>query len=240
MHLTPKLPHSAASFTMSSLCQICIVLFFSVLVSVVSSQAATEPTTPIPISASSFSFARGAMSSDIVVDMWIDLGCSDCMNDWPTLEEVYASYQNKVKFVYRLLPLPYHQFAFLLAKSAACVAVHSADADDVFDFFNTVYDPPNQALIYNSVTADMSYNSVMEDIVSKFVTNSSSITAEDYVKFMAEDYDLESNTRYGFKNAAIRGIYATPTFTVNGVTVQSGLDSFEDWQEMLDSLTNEL
>ena len=128
------------------------------------------------------------------------------------------------------------QFAFLLAKSAACVASYSSSSDDVFAFFDTVYNPLNQALIYNSVTADLSYNTLMEGVISELVTNSSSLSADAYIKFMAEDYDLESKTRYGFKNAALRGIYQTPMFTVNGVTVQSGLDSFENWQNMLDGL----
>ncbi|GMH71116.1 hypothetical protein TL16_g05568 [Triparma laevis f. inornata] len=152
------------------------------------------------------------------------------------MKSVYETYEDTVKFNYHLFPLPYHQFAFLLAKSANCVDLHG-DAGDVFNFFDIVYTNENQALIYNSVTANMTYNDVMTDIVSNFVTESSaSLSADDFLGFMASDYDCESNTRYQFKNAALNQIYGTPMYTINGVTVTDGLSSMDDWTAMIDGL----
>ena len=80
--------------------------------------ASAQVTSPIPLSAASNGFTRGSASSSVTVNFWIDLGCSDCLSSWPLLNDVYEAYKGDVKFVYHLMPLPYHQFAFMLAKSA--------------------------------------------------------------------------------------------------------------------------
>ena len=216
------------------------VLFVAILflVALAWPSTAQAPSSPIPISSSSYAFSRGSLSSATTVDLWIDLGCSDCLNDWPLLEQVYDKYSDDVRFNYHLFPLPYHQFAFLLAKSANCVALHGSPGD-VFNFFDTLYTPSNQALIYNSATANMTYNEVMTTTVSKFVTDSSdSLSASDFLDFMASDYDCEQNTRYQFKNAALSSIYGTPMYTINGVTVTDGLSTIEDWTTFLDGLVS--
>ena len=168
----------------------------------------------------------------------IDLGCSDCLNSWPLLTEVYETYGDTVKFNYRLMPLPYHQYAFMLAKSAFVVDTYG-ESGDVFSFFDTVYTSENQGRIYNGATNDLSYNDVMNDIVAEFVTNATNIDADQYIQGMDASVcgACEMNARYSFKNAALRGVYGTPMQQVNGVLVD-GLDEMEDWKQVLDSLVN--
>jgi len=61
-----------------------LVLFalLSLLVAPTTSQVASV----IPVSKTNNAFSRGKLDSEITVDMFIDLGCSDCMNDWPMRE----------------------------------------------------------------------------------------------------------------------------------------------------------
>lgn len=82
----------------------------------------------------------------------------------------------------------------------------------------------------------MSYDDVLEDIVAKWVSNATSISEENYLKFMSTDYsnepladyNAEMNARYAFKNAAINGVIGTPTVWINGVEVD-GLEDIDQW-----------
>jgi hypothetical protein len=174
-----------------------------------SAMAATPYISPIPLSKTGYAFSRGDTTSDVTIDLWIDLGCSDCMNEWPLLTEVYSQYESKVKFSYHLFPLPYHQFAFLLNKSVFAVGLVSAEEDDVFKFIDAAYLPENQALVYNSVTADTTYNEMLQ-IVGGWVANSTSVDFSTYLDAMANNGDAEMNTRYSFKASALAAVYGTP------------------------------
>ena len=155
------------------------------------------------------------------------------MNEWPLLSQVYEAYSTKVKFSYHLLPLPYHQYSFILGKSANVVDL-VGESGDVFNFIDAAFIPTNQALVYNGVTADTTYNEMLQ-IVSGFVANTTSISSADYLDAMATNSDAEMNTRYSFKASALESMYGTPMFKVNGVAV-GGLNSFEQWEAALDSL----
>jgi len=137
------------------------------------------------------------------------------MNDWPMLSATYDKWADKVKFNYHLFPLPYHTWAFLLAKSAQVVGLYGTN-DDVFNFIDTAYLPDMQALIYNSATTDITYGDV-QAIVSAWVTNSTSVSAVTYNDAMANDEDAELNTRYAWKQSTLNGISGTPLYNINGV-----------------------
>jgi hypothetical protein len=192
-------------------------------------------TSDIPLSPTGYTFSRGNLASSLKVDLFIDLACSDCMNEWPLLTEVYETYGSDFKFSYHLFPLPYHQFAFLLSKSATIIDTYGTDPSAVFRFFDTVYVPSNQALIYNSATSSLSYNDV-QSIVGSWVANCSDVSLDVYNTAMLSDEDSEMNTRYMWKSIADRGgVFGTPTFAVNDVYVND-VETFVQWDEMLGGL----
>ena len=205
-------------------------VFFSCLLQLVSSQKAE---TLIPLSANSYGFHAGSASSSIIVEFNIDLGCSSCLDSWPTMKQVQEIYASSVHFIYRIFPLPYHQQAFILSKAANCVNFFSPDA--IFKFMDTCFD--NQAEIYNSATADMSYNDVVA-LVEPWAV-SAGITSEQYYEGMntstTNGNAIEMNARYMFKYATLHDIYATPMYIINGEKVM-GLNSYETWAATLDSL----
>jgi hypothetical protein len=149
---------------------------------------------------------------------------------------VYDAYQDTVQFNYRLFPLPYHQYAFLLAKSAFVVDAVGSQGD-VFKFLDEVYQPENQAQIYNSATADLTYNQVLA-VVAGFVANATDVKEADYLLAMDSSEgcgECEMNARYAFKAAALRSVYGTPMQHINGVSVD-GLDTIDDWKSVLGDL----
>ena len=222
---------------LSSALSLLVVLLPSLSTSVSAARASTHDlyTSAIPLSPTSYTFSRGNLASSLKVDLFIDLACSDCMNSWPLLSEVYASYSSEFKFSYHLFPLPYHQFAFLLTKSATIVDMYSDDPDAVFRFMDTVYVPANQGLIYNSVTSATSYNEI-QSLVGTWVTNSSNVSLDAYNTAMLSDEDAEMNTRYMWKSVTDRGgVCGTPTFAVNDVYVND-VETRVQWDEMLEGL----
>lgn len=189
----------------------------------------------IPLQKTGYAYHRGNTSALTTVEFFIDLTCSACLDSWSTLNEVVATYKDKVHFLYRVFPLPYHQQGFIVSKASVVTYVFGTQ-DAVFTFMDTAY--ANQAQIYNSATANMTYNQVV-DLVADWATQGTGVSKETYYAAMdssnAVGNKIEMNTRYMWKYVAIQGVFATPLFNIDGLKV-GGLDTFDDWKAALDPL----
>jgi hypothetical protein len=194
-----------------------------------------QTSTGIPLDRNDWSYQRGDTSSLVVVEYIIDLTCSSTMDAWPVIQQVSNLYNDYVKFQYRVMPLPYHQQGFIVAKAAQLVKFYT-DGKGVFTFMNTAI--VNQPAIYNTATADMTYNEVVR-LVETWAVNGTGLTSAQYYEGMDRDNDsgniIEMNTRYMWKFATSHGYYGTPIYAVNGLNVD-GLETVEEWQEVLNSL----
>jgi hypothetical protein len=171
-------------------------------------------------------------------ELTIDLACSATRDAWETLSEVVQEYKESAKFTVRVLPLPYHQYAFLMSKAASTVYYYLGDRE-AFNFMNTAI--LNQPEIYNSATADKSYNDI-KHLVKGWATNSTALSdvqfEEGFDVSTAPGNTIEMFTRYEFKFAAIEGTYGTPMYRINGLLMDpNGLATIEDWRATLDPLT---
>lgn len=146
------------------------------------------------------------------------------------------AYKDSVKFQVRILPLPYHQFSFLISKAASTVYYFHGDRE-AFNFMNVAI--LNQPEIYNSVTGDSSYNDV-KGLVRGWAVNATALSVSEFEEGMDVSTTagnvIEMFTRYEFKFAALEAQYGTPMFRINGLNV-NGLDTFDEWKETLDPLT---
>lgn len=190
-----------------------------------------EVDTAIPLSKTGYAFHRGNLASLTTVELYIDLTCSACRDSWPLLNKVYNTYKEKVHFFYRIFPLPYHQQAFITAKAAQVVSAYGSSSESVFTFFDTCY--AKQPQIYNSATADMTYNEVVA-LVGGWATTDTGVTVDEYNTGMNNSTN-EMNARYAWKYSTLQGIYATPFTAIDGLKAM-GLDTFADWQAALDPL----
>ena len=194
-----------------------------------------DATSMIPLSKDSYAYSIGDVKSSVIVDFYIDLTCSSCLENWPIITEVVQTYQDTVYFNFRVFPLPYHQQAFIVAKGASLVNYFSK-GKSVFTYMNTAF--ANQALIYNTATADMTYNQVV-DIVESWATTDTGVSSEEFRIGMNSSNTIGSNiemyTRYMWKYTCLENVFATPFYAINGLQV-GNLNTFADWQETLDSL----
>ncbi len=208
-----------------------IVAVLASVLCLLSVNVKAEAETAIPLSKDGHAFHRGNTASLTTVEYFIDLTCSSCRDSWPLLTKVYNSYKDKVHFMYRVFPLPYHQQAFITAKAAQVVNSSGKDAESVFTYFDTCY--LRQPEIYNSATADMTYNEVVK-LVGGWATTNTGLTEDMYYTGMNSSTN-EMNARYMWKYTTLQGVYATPFFAIDGLKAM-GLDTFEDWQAALDPL----
>lgn len=195
-----------------------------------------EASSFIPLSKQGHAFHRGNLSALTTVEYFIDLTCSSCRDSWSTLSKVFETYKDRVHFEYRVFPLPYHQQGFIVSKAAQVVHAFAKNPEAVFTFFDTAY--AEQPAIYNSATADKTYNQVV-DLVSAWAVRDTGVTLDQYYTGMNSSTQIgstcEMNTRYMWKYITIQGVFATPLFQIDGLKV-GGLDTFEDWQAVLDPL----
>lgn len=191
--------------------------------------------TGIPISRVDYSFPLGNPSSLVTVEFTIDLGCSNCLESWPTLSEVVDMYKDDVHFKIRILPLPYHQQAFLLSKGASTVFYYKGDRAAI-DYMNSIME--NQPMFYNSATASMTYNDVLKMVASS-ACNGTGLTSEEFYEGMdprtTAGNTIEMFTRYEWKYSVVHGQYGTPMYQINGLVVE-GLETVHQWSEALDPL----
>lgn len=210
------------------------LVFLAVVLLAAVTNVSAEAETAIPLSRDGRAFHRGNFSSLTTVELFIDLTCSACRDSWPLLTQVYQVYKDRVHFMYRIFPLPYHQQGFIVAKGAQVVNAY-AGSEAAFKYIDTSY--AKQPAIYNSATADMTYNEVVE-LVSDWAV-SSGITKDQYYNGMNSSTTIgsqcEMNTRYMWKYVTLQGVYATPFVSIDGLKTM-GLDTFEDWAAALDPL----
>jgi hypothetical protein len=212
-----------------------LVSVVCLLLGLVASTESATTSSFIPLSANSWSFTRGT-SSAVVVDLYIDLGCSDTASVWSQLKDVVKNFENDVQFQFHLFPLPYHQQSFILSKAAFVVDYYGGH-DAAFTFMDTCF--ALQPQIFNDATADMTYNQVT-DLVGTWAVNGTGVTNVQYREGMNRSTTvggkLEMNTRYMWKYSALHEVFGTPLYYIGGVFVTDGLNTYDDWVNALTPL----
>ena len=212
-----------------------LLILVGILATIVLGQSSTTQS-GVPLSRSGYTYSAGFAASPVTVEMVIDLTCSATRDAWDVLSAVVHTYSDSVRFRIKILPLPYHQYSFLVSKAASTVFYYEGDGE-AFKFMNEAI--LKQPDIYNSVTMDSSYNDIKE-MVRGWATNSTSISSRNFDEGFDTSTDagnkIEMFTRYEFKTAAIESQYGTPMFTINGLKM-NGLVTFKEWEETLNPLT---
>lgn len=169
----------------------------------------------------------------ILIEAFFDPVCPDSKDAWPPLKQVFQRYGSRVSFLLHLLPLPYHDNAYL--SSRALHIVNALNANATFSLLEGFFE--HQALFYNAQTQLLSRPEVVEKIV-KLGTGTLGNSYQHVLKSGFNNTISDRATRVSFKYSASRGVYGTPTFYVNGFVLPdagSPLD-FGGWRKVIDPL----
>lgn len=146
---------------------------------------------------------RGSKDAPITLVEYSDFECPFCSRGYATVNELMKKYEGKVRFVYKHLPLSFHEHAMIAAQYYE--AVRLQDEKKAFEFHDEIF--RNQGKLKNGVAfLDATAKKVGADLAKV----KKDITSESIKKRIEEDME----------EAAKFGIEGTPGFLLNGVPVR--------------------
>ncbi|KAK4771530.1 hypothetical protein SAY87_032062 [Trapa incisa] len=216
--------------SISSVCLLTVVFFIIVCFSAIRASSQSLP----PARPDGFVYSTHPVDSDtIIIDAFFDPVCPDSRDAWWPLKKALDHYGSRLWLVVHLLPLPYHDNAFVTSR--ALHIVNSLNSSATFDLLELFFQ--QQEKFYNERTINLSKASVVKSI-AKFA--SQAVGESFYSAIEAGFSDLKSDlkTRVSFKYSTSNGVSSTPSFFLNGFLLPragSPID-FQGWKSYIDPL----
>ncbi|WJX46974.1 hypothetical protein P8452_33714 [Trifolium repens] len=187
-----------------------------------------------PVKLDGFVYKNRHFNYDTIqIEAFYDPLCPDSADSWPPLKKALHHYSHRVSLVVHLLPLPYHDNAFVASR--ALHIVNGLNRSATFPLLESFF--KYQAAFYGAPTRNLSRASIVDEIV-KF---SSAVVGNSYhtsIKNGFNDSSTDLLTRVSFKYATSRGVSGTPFFYVNGFVLPdtgSALN-YSNWRDIIDPL----
>jgi protein-disulfide isomerase len=146
----------------------------------------------------------GDKSAPITIVEYSDFQCPYCQRGYNTTEEVLKKYGNKVKFVFKNLPLSFHPYAMPAAKRFTAISLQSEDK--AHRFYHEVFKNQDKLEKGGENFLDLSAKKAGANM-AKMKTDMNS----EKVKAMI-DADMDEAKKYGFQG--------TPGFIISGVSLR--------------------
>jgi len=187
-----------------------------------------------PARTDGFVYKNHQVNSDtIIIEAFYDPVCPDSRDSWPPLKKALHYFGSHTWLVVHLLPLPYHDNAFVASR--ALHIVNNLNTSATFPLLEHFF--KYQEKFYNAQTRNLSRAVIVEEIV-KFATEVVGSSYYSVIKSGFNDTKTDLKTRISFKYSTSRGVYGTPFFFVNGFLLHdngSTID-FKGWKSTIDTL----
>jgi protein-disulfide isomerase len=155
---------------------------------------------------------RGPENAPVQIVEFSDFQCPFCLNVFPTVTKVLATYGDKIHFVYRHYPLPNHPNARPAAEASAC----AAEQDKFWPYHDRLF----------SSAGKLSESDLKEHGAAIGLDMASFNTCVESRKYQK---DVEVDT----EAANALGVNGTPAFFINGRAV-NGAQPFEVFKRIID------
>ncbi len=163
---------------------------------------------------------RGAAGAKVTVVEFTDFECPYCGRAYSTVEDLLLKYAGKIKLVYKSFPLPMHPWAMTAAIGAYCAYEQNHDA--FWYFYDHLFQEQGSITPDNVKEKLNGYAKATKLHMSRFDT----CLDKQQTKPMV-DRDM--------KEANSVGVNATPTFVINGRTLQ-GAQPEEEFVQTINEL----
>ncbi|MFK8138841.1 MAG: DsbA family protein [Bdellovibrionales bacterium] len=160
---------------------------------------------------------QGKADAPIVIVEYSDFECPYCTRGYNTIQEVKKAYGDKVKFVYKHLPLDFHPLAMPAAQYFEAIAKQSVDK--AFKFHDAIFE--NQGKLKSGK------EKWMQDTAKKLGVNVKKMLKD------AESAEVKARIQADIAEARKFGISGTPGFIINGVTLK-GAYPFPEFKRIID------
>lgn len=154
----------------------------------------------------------GPATAPVTIIEFSDYECPFCKRAEPAMEQVLSTYKDKVKFVYRHYPLPFHQHAKPASEAALCANLQGK----FWEYHKKVFASASLAEeTLKQIAKDVGLDAAKFDTCMK-----NHETAKEIEKDLEEGQSV--------------GVNGTPAFFING-RMLSGAQPFEKFKEVIDA-----
>mmetsp|Transcript_3092 Transcript_3092/g.7400 ORF Transcript_3092/g.7400 Transcript_3092/m.7400 type:complete len:241 (+) Transcript_3092:159-881(+) len=180
----------------------------------------------------------GSPLSDVRLEIFGDNLCAYTKASWPTIKALAAHYQGqKASLEIRVhwFPLPYHHNAFFVAMADHWIGSHKGPAT-LFAFAEAIFGAQETLLGGAANLTEPEVHDRIADLAESVGVNRTEFVAQ------MTNHTTDLVTRVGWKLAATRGVYETPTFFLNGFRVaepdkaNTGVANITGWTALIDPL----
>jgi protein-disulfide isomerase len=161
---------------------------------------------------------EGTKQSKVTIVEFGDFQCPACGAAHPVVQQVLREYEGKVTFVFRNFPLAMHKNANVAAQAAEAAGAQGKFFEMHDELFSNQKDWENSA---NPMDQFTKYATDLKLDVDKF-------------KADVESKKFEKKIEQDVNDGYAVGVSATPTFFINGVKQEGGLQ-LTDFKEIIDA-----
>lgn len=163
----------------------------------------------------------GPQDAPITIVEFSDYQCPFCSRFHDeTYQALLDAYPGQIRFVYRNLPLNFHQNAQMAAEAALC----AGDQDAYWEMHEVLF--ANQAALNNPEGTQLdqaTYNQYAEELTLDVVVFEECMTSRKFKQFIEDDMAFSQEL----------GVKSTPTFFVNGLALV-GAQPLPSFQQLID------
>ena len=189
---------------------------------------------PIPIPKRPSGYVKGDAGAPLQIEAFVDIQCPYSKKAWPTVLAMSDRYgPEKVQLRVQLLSMANHRQSWDVTK--AIVAVAGADSTLFFPLATFLYERQEQ--FFNGVFKQRTELDLYDLIVRLLTEYGYQTGSAEFIKRLESD-DVFAAAKIPSRIAFSRGIWATPTFFINGAeaTQLSSSSTLEDWNKILEPL----
>ncbi len=146
---------------------------------------------------------RGPKNAPLVLIEYSDFECPYCTKGFKTVEELRKKYGEKIQFIYKHLPLSFHDKAMISAQYFE--ALRLQDSEKAFAFHDEIFKNQGKLRLGTKFL-----DSLVKQVGGDLAKVKKDINSEEVTSKIAEDQ----------KEAASFGMQGTPGFLLNGIPVK--------------------
>lgn len=187
---------------------------------------------PIPRKPSGFFF--GSKDANVQIDAFVDIQCPHSKRAWPSILGLWEEYScGQICITVHLITLSNHRQAWDISKGLFAYA--GDDSGKFFGFASYLYD--RQEEYYNGPFRDKTHQDLLNQIAEY---------AYDHARFdkakmleLIETNEVYTDARTPIRYASTKGVWATPTFFLNGSDLIGKLSedpTMEEWKALIEPL----
>lgn len=159
----------------------------------------------------------GSKDAPVTIVVYSDFECPYCERGYKVIQQIKENYKEKVRLVFKNLPLDFHPLAMPAAKYFEAIALQSSDK--AYKFHDEVFENQNKFKAEGEKFLKAAAKKVGANI-AKLEKDLNGDEVQSRIKA-----DMEEARKFGFSG--------TPGFLVNGVSVR-GAFPFEEFKKIID------